>query len=608
MVATARIISLLQPDVIPFDQEELYNAAHARLIQLEHPGRWLDLQYRGYCGGCTQHALLGALLFSFFGHSLFVWKLIPVMFSALMAYAGAHFLARAVNNPSAVIFGLLLAFPPPTFAALSMTAWGNHAESGVAAILILALVSHLLLKPATGSALALGLGTGWALWIGFSSVFIPLALGVILWRKITRFHALLVGVAAGSVGLIWIFQYQTAPSGPFETIYYAGESFPSLARIPRKIWSLMAPRQLIALFGISSNTIGQTLGILTAISIPIAGMSLRRHKAMRSVWIFIAGFGLVYSTVRFTVWTPSAPDFASAGSLRYAAPIFGLLFIVLAAGAGHLWAKALHIRAIVLLAPTLITGIWHTSQQFRAPFPDFSVLTMAAPDFEYARDQAGYILGPTEHRDCASTDPQIARFHAYADGWHEARQFLDNDPLAMMVQPTNPHPAALEGVGAALIAEVDPNENMGPRSLDHMLAQLQGMTPNEQVIVLTSAAALRPWLDTLTHPHNPSRMTAFSALIQGQDKIIQRARSRRFGHQWGSEISRHRKPKSVQIQGLTHLTHPDEFIYGLGVALGERWGEATETGLVTGIPERLSSQWTAGTNAGIERRWIKQLD
>ena len=30
------VVSIFQPNAIPFDQEELYNAAHARLLQLGH--------------------------------------------------------------------------------------------------------------------------------------------------------------------------------------------------------------------------------------------------------------------------------------------------------------------------------------------------------------------------------------------------------------------------------------------------------------------------------------------------------------------------------------------------------------------------------------------
>ena len=133
-----QFLAVLHPDAIPFDAEELYNAVHARLIQLEHADRWLDLQYRGYCGGCSINAGVGAMLFTLLGPSLAVWKLVPILFNGLLAYAGARVLRADVGLGAALAWGALLCFAPPTFLELSMTAWGNHFESGVAAIVVLA--------------------------------------------------------------------------------------------------------------------------------------------------------------------------------------------------------------------------------------------------------------------------------------------------------------------------------------------------------------------------------------------------------------------------------------------------------------------------------------
>ena len=218
-VMALQFMAILQPEAIPFDSEELYNAAHARLIQLDHGSQWLNLQYRGYCGGCTVNAGLGAILFSVFNASLATWKLVPILFMGMMTFFGARALQNSVGNLAVLPWTTLLCFAPPTLLELSMTAWGNHFESGVAAIIVLAATINCIRQPKTTNAALVGLSLAFALWIGLSSAFLVLGALAALWRLLnrTRLVAMLAGLAP-VLGL-WAYQWFSAPSPPFETIY-----------------------------------------------------------------------------------------------------------------------------------------------------------------------------------------------------------------------------------------------------------------------------------------------------------------------------------------------------------------------------------------------------
>ena len=156
LVILIQTLAILHPEAIPFDSEELYNAAHARLIQLCHVTRWLDLQYRGYCGGCSLNAGLGAAFFALFGPSIAAWKLVPIAYMATMCFVGSRLLRTHVNTPAATAWCLMLCFLPPTFLELSLTAWGNHYESGVLAIVTLYATIQYLNEPSTKRAATIG--------------------------------------------------------------------------------------------------------------------------------------------------------------------------------------------------------------------------------------------------------------------------------------------------------------------------------------------------------------------------------------------------------------------------------------------------------------------
>ena len=604
-VASAGVLSILHPEAIPHDSEELYNAAHARLIQLGHWERWLDLQYRGHCGGCSQNALLGAGLFHVFGASLAVWKMVPVIINGLLAYAGAKLILRASGLFGALIFGALLILAPPTFLELSLTAWGNHFEAGVGAIVVLSGAHWLAVKPSFHRAWWVGCLLALTLWTGFSAAFIGLGLIFVLFQRISRTHALVVAVLGASVGVFWWYQSQHSPSGPFETIYYAGEVLPSVTRIPSKLWTLVAPRQLVALFGLPTVEGGWVLGWASAATILIAGWVGRENPAMRMTLMFLGAFILVYSVVSFTVWAPPSPEIPPPGSMRYAAPIYGLSFVVLALGAGTLWGRGQRARALLILVPALTVGSVARSAHFAPPFPDKTVFSMAAADFEYSRDQLSYLLTLSEHQSCPSTEADAVSFHAFGVAWAETKKVLDGDPLATFDVPTPSSFSALEGMASALLSQVDGDGEGGMGVLEAIDARVPGATEEARFEILAAASWRRSWLDGLPE-HGTLRLTGFGRYVSHLDPIFQAALAHSFGRRWAADLLRWRQPYAFELPSMVSLPEPlgEHFIAGFAEGLGERWGPGSHP--VSGLNQDHQSAWDTGLARGVSRRWVTQ--
>ena len=595
------MLSILQPEAIPFDKEELYNAAHARLLQLGHWQDWLNLQYRGHCGGCTQHAILGAGLFKVFGHSLFVWKLIPVLYSGLMAYAGARLLRRHVGLAAAAAWGLLLCFPSPAFLELSMTAWGNHYESGVAAIVWLWVALRCRESPSIVRALAVGLVLSWALWIGFSAVFLVLALIPVLWGKVRLRHILALGIGSTPVLLLWYHQHTSALSSPFETIYYAGETAPHLSRIPEKLWSLIAPRQIIALFG---DVATGPWAWAAAATIAWAFVLVRQEPSARAVMWTVAAFLAVYCTVRFTVWTPPAPEVAPPGSMRYAAPIYGLLWLILAAAAGVAWRTKRWWLACGLLAPSMVIGVGARFAHYTPPFPDKTVFNMAAADFDYARDQAGYTLSLATHSASTATAPDAIAFHAFGVGWHEARSALDRDGEASLPVPTIPHRGALEGLAAALLSEIDGDETADVSVLVEMDHRLSQLPDGSRIRALAAAAARRQWTRPYREGHTMDGIYRFRDLVSTLPDTVAEALTEDLGRTWASDQIRWRTPKTVNLPDVSLIAHSEAFIRGFAETAGRRIGDV-DSPVPPGF-ETHPEAWKAGLRQGHSQQWINR--
>jgi hypothetical protein len=333
--AVLQLLAVLNPSVAELDPEEMYNAGHAWTLAEGHWSAVWRLQYREFCGGCTGTAVLGAPLLWALSPSWFAWKLVPVGMSSLLGAAGMALLWRRSGAASAVAFGVLAAFAPRAWTHLSLLAWGNHVEVGVLGVVALGLA----LREERWSGAAAGVVLGLALWWSFSAVAVVLAIPLFLGAT-GRWRRSLMVLAAMPIGLLpWLLRYLDAGLHPFVTIYEAGESAPRLSRIPNKLGTLLAPRQLVALFGQDQPQVGWVLGWIFALGLVGAvAVSLRRRLVVSRAALSVVGVWLaVYVLVRFQVDWPPAPQIAGPGSVRYFAPVYPLLFLVLAEVFGHLW-------------------------------------------------------------------------------------------------------------------------------------------------------------------------------------------------------------------------------------------------------------------------------
>ena len=125
---------LVQAGAIERDVEELFSAGQAWLAMSGDAQWFVHMQYRPYCGGCSVHAATAVGLFGLLGPYWGVWKLIPVLWGVLGLAVGFVMLAGAQGLVTSRCFALLWLLAPNTFVHLSLTAWGNHYESGVLAL------------------------------------------------------------------------------------------------------------------------------------------------------------------------------------------------------------------------------------------------------------------------------------------------------------------------------------------------------------------------------------------------------------------------------------------------------------------------------------------
>lgn len=118
--------------------EELYRGAIAK-TWLEGARYALnDLQPDPYSGGSVIEGMLAIPFFNALSPSLFALKMVPFLSSLATFILMLSFLYRFFNFKAAVLGGLLFLFAPPSFVQLSLVALGNHSESLLFSILMLA--------------------------------------------------------------------------------------------------------------------------------------------------------------------------------------------------------------------------------------------------------------------------------------------------------------------------------------------------------------------------------------------------------------------------------------------------------------------------------------
>lgn len=612
LVIAAQLLAVLQPEAIPLDTEEMYNAAHGAMIQDGHISRLLSLQYRSYCGGCSLNALLSAGIFSIIPPSLLAYKLVPIGYTALAVALGGRWLRQRVGLAATTAFALLFVFAPPTWLALSLIGWGNHMEAGCMAVVVIALTSKVIAHPTRAHAVLLGITLAVSGWIGFSSGFI--AVGAILTLLILpnpRRWTTMAWVGFGCLPLftVWGFQQWNTLTSPFEMVYYPGERLPDFTRIPVKLWSLVAPRQLVALFGSAADKLGWFMGWTWAAALgwSIAIVCRMGRNSTRLAVGFLTAFVVVYSLVRFTVWTPPSPHIATPGAMRYAAPIFPLAFLIIAAAIGHAWMRNQKRTVAMLTILIGLSGIRGRAQQLDDPFPSAVALHTKGADFTYFRDQASYNIAPSDHINCDTTNPDIQGVHAFGAGWTEASTMWDITNDLPPFQPPRDRPVAdyFEGVGEWVRSQVDPRSQRGPELLDEMAKHLRAQPRANRIFALREAAWRRSvdWMRIALDDsaHDAQTMLTITALSSNLLPDTRAATGYAMGRRWAHDVARWGKPSLIP---MPKTNWPIGFSEGLGDGLGERWFSTSPPFEWVHVPEAEQHAFALGHARGHARRWL----
>jgi hypothetical protein len=624
-IVVLQVAAVFNPRVVEVDHEEMFNAGQAWALLNGHAADLFRLQYREFCGGCTADALLATPLFALFGPRWLVWKLVPVAYTVLTAVVGMRVLARRVNMASAWAFGALLVLPPRTWLHLSLIGWGNHYEAGMVATCGLLVLADVVLDDSGGArarlmrSLAAGLLLGGAVWIGFSGVFGVAAAMVVL--VVRRQWRLLVVVGSGiGLGLApWALQYLSTGQHPFVTIYEEGESVPLLTRIPHKLHTLLAPRQLAALFGVPTPGWGHALGWGWAAALAVGlGVVVRWGRGVgRVVAVGLGAWTGIYLLVRFQVAEPPPPALAVPGSCRYAAPLYPLSFGVLAASVGLLWDRGNRRAAGAVLVLPLMAGLAARVEAFTSPFPASSVWTMHAVDWPYFRNQFSYVVSTEDHLNPATSDPFLLGAHAYGAARETASGLLRDDRFGTLATlperpPHLPERGWWQGVGDAL-GSFHQNRLDGTlailRTSRDLLDDTPGANDETRRRALRSVAAWQmhaadSWIRAIDR-HDAGTFTAVHAALDDEPAELADAGWWAVGFTWAHHVAGWHQPVPLQFppdpEGL-----PPAFVEGVAFALAEEWGPLGRLTGLTGLPDDSVSReaFAVGWADGLVDRWL----
>ncbi|NOY24849.1 MAG: hypothetical protein GXP62_03160, partial [Oligoflexia bacterium] len=496
-----QLLLLANPTAVTLDPEELYNAAHAEAILSAGSAVILPLQYRPFCGGCTADALLGAGLFTLFGTSLLVWKLVPILLGAVAVGALTQAAWRHVSPIAGGAVAAVLLASPPAWSRLGLVAWGNHYECSAIVLMALALAAG---PSRRGRDLCLGLCLGLLLWVGWSGAFA--VLGLLVWIGLMRdWGRLLRVIAAGAVGFSPAI-LRTALTGqwPTATIYQAGETVPSLARLPGKLMGLVMPNQLAGLLGVRDPIFGPVLGVMAAVSLLVAAVSIARRPGWPRLVLGLLGTWLgIYLLVRFPVQRSAWPDVPTAGGVRYAAPAIPLAAAVVALASAALWQAGRRGRAALLLSPWLIAGLGSRLLALAPPFPNGAALDQWPGDMDFFREQASWALPIDLHkRGAVHGDERLQVVHAYALGRAAITSAMaGKDTLPDTLPALMPGPELLEspaaqdltaawaqGVAAAIVDRIDPTASGDARLLAPAMLSLEQLAESGWTPAMRQAA------------------------------------------------------------------------------------------------------------------------
>ena len=592
----AQLVALFNPDMVIIDCEERYNAAHAWLWP-SHPLQTLRMQYRVFCGGCTLVSLLGALPLRLVGASFGAWKLVALGFTGLAGVAGAWQLERRIGRTAAVAFLLLLFFAPLAYIRMSLLSWGNHVEIGVLGLCVLGLSQSA--RP--GLRRIGGVVAGVALWAGFSMV--PLFAGLVLALVIRRDRAGLQDLAWGAVVAagLWALQWGMTETTPFGAIYVEGESMPTLERVPKKLWMLLAPVQVAGLFGVPRLSLGIPLGYAWSLALAVATVvALRRGGLLRAAGLMLCAWVLAFLLVRFGFEWTGPGDVPTPTGLRYAGTVLPLSMLIVGGVAGMWWQGGRRLWAILLLTGPMASGVAARAATLTAPFPDAFVWDLEAVDWPKARWIAAFLLPPEEHAACDAIDPGEVAAHAYARGRRAAWESFSETRKPL---PPDGPKAMAEGMGAEIMDRYDPEPtgNIGMQAA--ALGVLVDWPVEDREGALSEILEERIWVRGHWFggmvPEPVPDLAAERIRIQTLPRFARDEAWRISGRRWARQRARTALPVAVEL--------PDEaplpFVTGVGEGLGLEWGPRAAVPAPAGLPEQGEAVLIAGYQRGMAAGW-----
>ncbi len=359
--------------------EEAHNARAGLQLACGHFDALWDLQYRPLCGGCSAEALAAVPLFRLLGPTLLAWKAVPAALHMLVVACGAGLAWRARGARAAALFCALMLAAPAAYRELTLTAWGNHAESSaftLAAALLLALGLGMR-RWWGGAPLALLAGglAGLGLWFCYTSAYALPALGLLAllgWRR--GGPSFFAGLPLGAVP--WWLYHRARPEELEQAQHWWGAL--QLAP-PAALWRWFAgdfihgqlwPTSLGGLSPCWAFVFGG-LGLLGAV------LLWRREKgdavAARFAPLALAGLLAAY-LLRYDLWddNPAVRTY-DPFNLRYRGPMLPLLALGVAAALAWLsagwrsWRARLRSGgALLLLAGLVGLGCWQRVTSWQA--------------------------------------------------------------------------------------------------------------------------------------------------------------------------------------------------------------------------------------------------
>lgn len=592
----AQLLALLNPDMVIVDCEERHNAAHAWLWP-SHPLQTLRLQYRVFCGGCTLVALLGALPLRALGASFGAWKLVALGFTALAGVSGAWQLEHRLGRTAAVSFLLLLFFAPLAYIRMSLVSWGNHVEVGVLGLCVLGLSQ----SGRPGLRRVGGVVAGVGLWTGFSMV--PLLGGLVLALALRRDWSGLRDLAWGGLVAagLWALQWGVTETTPFGTIYSAGESMPSLERIPQKLRMLLAPAHVAGLFGVPRLSLGIPLGYAWWLSLAVATLvSLRRGGLLRTAGLMLCAWLLVFLLVRFGFGWTDANGVPAPSGLRYAGTVYPLAMLLVGGVVGAWWQGGRRLWAVLLLAGPLASGVAARAATLTAPFPDAFVWELEAVDWPKARWSAAFLLPSEEHASCDGTHPGEAAAHAYARGRRAAWEAFSQ---ARTPSPPDGPIAMAEGMGAEIIDRYDPGASGSIGLQATALGVLSDWPAESRDAAVSELLEERVWVRGHWFaglvPEPVADLAAERLRIQALPMSARDEGWRVAGRRWARQRARTALPVLVELPDDAPLP----FVSGVGEGLGLEWGPRAAVPRPVGLPDSGDAVLIEGYQRGVAAGW-----